>query len=166
MRLWRVRSVRAGALLLAGVSRYRGSTTTLADGTVVRHGARILHLHLDNGRVRAEAAARTGGLALVPALRADLEVLGSLVREGRYGKVVAVRGVTVLAPAARRFGFEVRPLPHNLRWFLVHELARVVAAAYGRGGPRDVRWPGEVWMSAAALSSMHFEVRERAHREP
>src|ERR1700694_3472644 len=48
MWLWRVRPVQQGGVLQFGASPYRGRTTTLLDGTPVRKGDRILHLHFDN----------------------------------------------------------------------------------------------------------------------
>jgi hypothetical protein len=53
MWLWRVRPVREGSILQFGISPYRGHTTTLADGTTVPSGARIVHLHFDNRRLAA-----------------------------------------------------------------------------------------------------------------
>ena len=158
MRLWRVRPVRPGAILQVGASRFRGPGTVLADGTPVPHGAPILHLHLDNARVRrALAGSRGHAWALARVLRADLDTLADGVTRGAYGDVVAIRGVTVLAGMSRRFGFEVRPLPRTFRWGLVHDLAGLVMASYGLpAGIRPARgmpWPGEAWMSARALEA-------------
>ncbi len=158
MWLWRVRPVQAGAILQFGVSPYRGPSTVLADGTVVPRGARILHLHLDNQRVADLSRSAHGDVwALAPRVNSDLDAISERVASGALGAVTAIRGITVLARIARRFGFEVRPLPHNLRWSLVHNLGGLVLAAYqpsdegelGRGLP----WPGEVWMSASALQA-------------
>ncbi len=156
MRLWRVRPVRSGSLLQFGASPYRGEAASLRDGTLVRKGDRILHLHFDN---RLFAGIAGPGLsrpwALVEQARKDLDALAEEVASGRLGNVQAIRGVTVLAPAASRAGFEVRPLPHNLRWALVRYLSALVMASYHRDGIRELDrglpWPGEVWMSGKAL---------------
>ncbi|HYU62960.1 MAG TPA: hypothetical protein VEN12_04195 [Verrucomicrobiae bacterium] len=164
MRMWRVRTVRDGSILQYGISPFRGQSTVLADGTQVPHGARILHLHLDNRRVALALKDSHGNVwALGPRLDADLDHLAIDVCSGRVGSVAAVRGVTVLASMAPRFGFEVRPLPRNLRWRLIQSLAGLVIASYHAAGraeiKRGVAWPGEIWMSARAL-------RERVQGEP
>lgn len=156
MRLWRVRPVRPGALLQFGVAPYRGRTTVLADGTWVRTGDRILHLHLDNRRLaRARGPERSNPWELVDLIRNDLDVLAEDVASGRLGDVTALRGVTVLARAATRAGFEVRPLPHSLRWALIRQVLALVVASYHPNGikelDRGVPWPGEVWMSSRFL---------------
>lgn len=164
MRLWRVRAVREGSILQYGISPYRGPSTVLADGTAVPHGAKIAHLHLDNRRV-VEALRRSGGNAwkLAPRLNADLDALGESVESGRLGAIAAVRGVTVLAAMAARFGFEVRPLPRSLRWGLIRSLAALVIVSFHPAGrvevKRGVAWPGEIWMSAHALT-------DRVRRHP
>ena len=112
MWLWRVRAVQAGAVLQFGVSPYRGPSTVLADGTRVPNGATILHLHLDNRHVTEAIRSSHGNVwALVPRINADLDALGERVVDGSLGPVAAIRGITVLAGMAGRFGFEVRPLP-------------------------------------------------------
>ncbi|MDQ6877411.1 MAG: hypothetical protein M3082_06870 [Candidatus Dormibacteraeota bacterium] len=156
MWLWRVRHVQQGGMLQFGASPYRGPTTTLLDGTLVRKGDRILHLHFDNRLInQVVASIESTPWTLVDMARNDLDSLAAQVASGRLGEVRAIRGITVLAPAAGRAGFEVRPLPHNLRWALVRHLSALVMASYHRDGPRELDrglpWPGEVWMSASAL---------------
>ena len=158
MWLWRVRPVQAGSILQFGVSPYRGPSTALADGTYVAKGVRILHLHLDNRRVAELTRHTDGGIwALAPRLSSDLDALSERVASGVLGQVIAIRGITVLARMAGRFGFEVRPLPRNLRWSLVHSLGGLVMASYRSGdgdeSARGLPWPGEVWMSATALQA-------------
>jgi hypothetical protein len=156
MRMWRVRPVRDGALLEFGISPYRGPSTVLSDGTRVPRGARILHLHLDNRRVIEIVQSAGGGpWALAPLLNDDLDALAGTFASGALGSVVALRGITVHAAMARRFGFEVRPLPRSLRWALIRLLGAIVFLSYR---PEDTRvleegipWPGEIWMSASAL---------------
>jgi len=156
MWLWRVRPVRYGAVLQFGISPYRGPTTKLRDGTLVSRGDRILHLHLDN-RVAAGLVDRRSPnpWSLMENAARDLDVLAELVASGRLGGVRAVRGVTALAPGAARLGFEVRPLPHNLRWSLIRNLFALVLASYHRDGARELDrglpWPAEAWLSSRAL---------------
>jgi len=156
MRLWRVHPVRPGAVIQVGTSRYRGHNTRLADGTVVRRGDRILHLHLDNRFLAAVST--TGELkpwSLVELARLDLDCLAAEVASGQLGDVRAIRGVGLLAGATRRVGFEVRPLPHSLRWALIRHVLALVLASHHRAGAKDldrgVPWPAEAWMSSQTL---------------
>ena len=160
MRLWRVHPVRPGALIQFGISRYRGHTTRLADGTLVRRGDRILHLHLDNRYLAAVSTtvSPTGGLkpwSLVELARLDLDYLAAEVASGRLGDVRAIRGVGLLAEATRRVGFEVRPLPHSMRWALIRHVLALVLASHHRAGAKDLDrglpWPAEAWMSSQTL---------------
>jgi YkoP-like protein len=143
--------VRPGSLLQFGVSPYRGRPATLQDGTLVRRGDRILHLHLDNRLVVGQSRP----WALIERARKDLDDIAEDVASGRLGSVRAIRGVSVLAPAAAGAGFEVRPLPRNRRWALIRFVSALVIASYHRAGieelDRGLPWPSEVWMSAAAL---------------
>jgi peptidoglycan-N-acetylglucosamine deacetylase len=156
MRLWRVRAVRPGALIQFGISPYRGRTTRLADGTLVRRGDRILHLHLDNRYLAANSTpGELNPWSLLELARRDLDDLAAQVASGRLGDVRAIRGVTVLAEATRRVGFEVRPLPQNVRWALIRRVLTMVLASYHPAGAKEldrgVPWPGEAWMSSRTL---------------
>jgi hypothetical protein len=156
MRLWRVHPVRPGALIQFGISPYRGHTTRLADGTLVRRGDRILHLHLDNRYLAAvSTTGKVNPWTLVELARLDLDYLAAEVASGRLGDVRAIRGVTMLSEATRRVGFEVRPLPHILRAALIRHVLALVLASHHRTGAKDldrgVPWPGEVWMSTQVL---------------
>ena len=158
MRLWRVRPVENGSVLQFGISPFRGPSTLLADGTPVPKGARILHLHLANRRVGDLIRAAHGNpWAIAQPMTADLDALRRLTSSGSLAAVIALRGVTVHAAMARRFGFEVRPLERNLRWALIRGLGVLVMASYTSDDPgalaRGVPWPGEIWMSVGALQS-------------
>lgn len=171
MWLWGVRPVRPGSLLQFGVSQYRGRATILLDGTMVRTGDRILHLHLDNRLVSGIGeASRMNPWDLIEMMRRDLDALAVEVTSGRLGDVRAVRGVTVLARVATRAGFEVRPLPRNLRWALIRDVSALVLASYRHDGirhlDRGLPWPGEVWMSSRALSGRLREAPGSSTRTP
>jgi hypothetical protein len=169
MWLWGVRPVRPGSLMQFGVSQYRGRTTMLLDGTMVRTGDRILHLHLDNRLLSGIVDGhRMNPWQLIEMARRDLDALAVEVTSGRLGDVRAVRGVTVLARVATRAGFEVRPLPRNLRWALIRDVSALVLASYGPDGvsqlDRGLPWPGEVWMSSRALRGRLREAPESPTR--
>ncbi|HEY8812729.1 MAG TPA: hypothetical protein VIO86_09590 [Candidatus Dormibacteraeota bacterium] len=158
MRAWRVVPVRPGAILQFGRSPFRGKSTVLADGTRVLTGDTILHLHLDNPALeRLQVSEGRGLWHLARVLASDLDHLARRVRSGELGEVQALRGVTVLAAAAGRLGFEVRPLAPGLATAAVRQVAALVLVAYDQHGlerlDRGLPWPGEIWMSRDALLS-------------
>jgi peptidoglycan-N-acetylglucosamine deacetylase len=152
----RIRPVREGAVLRFGRACHRGPAVILRDGTVVDVGDPIIELHLDNRRLAQVGAARMPPWALLRLFRDDLAALGRDIAEGRLGPVRALRGVTLLAAAAPRLGFEVRRPPRSpyqalRRFFMAGLIVLHHPAGWdalrGYGG----RWPAEVWMSAGAL---------------
>lgn len=165
--LWRPRPVRPGGVLRCHPARYRGPERPLAGGGALRSGARVLVLHLDNLTVAGRAPHREAGGApdggpaafwkLQALARDDLRALASGLEDG----VVALYGVTLFHPLARRLGFQTAPLaatPGNrlLRFFLLGLLA-----IYHREGSRRAvlltpdSWPHAVWMSRTALAARY-----------
>ncbi len=152
-----VRPVQAGGVLRFNLTRYRGPDVVLRDGSVVHAGDRIVELHLDNRALLARAAeARANPWSLVRAVDGDLEALRGRIAAGRLGEVRALHGVSLFARAGARLGFEVRPLPTTWQWTLVRFFFVGLVALYHHQGWKAAsvaagRWPGEVWMSRAAL---------------
>ena len=139
-----------------GESPYRGRSTVLGDGTAIRTGDRILHLHLDNRALQRLAADGGWSSWRLPALlAADLDVLADQIEAGRLGDVKALRGLTVLAGGALRVGFEVRSLPPSMSLTLLRYVAALVIATYHPHGfeilDRGLPRLGEVWMSRKVL---------------
>ncbi len=112
---------RSGGIILVELTKHKGSTIKLADGSEVKHGDRLIKLHLDNDWIaeRRQSGLRTGTAALpkgvLHCFRDGFRLLAAQVAEGSYGNVVAVYGWTVLHRGARRFGFQVFELPRTLR---------------------------------------------------
>lgn len=157
---WGVRPIRPGGILCYNVARYRGPATTLADGTPIRPGDRLVELHLDNRALaRLTTAGRLSPWSALALAARDLEALAGPIARGELGPVRALHGVTIFAQAARRLGFEVRPLPRTWVWRLVRFfLLGLLVIYHPAGWARLARlraevWPGEVWLSVAALSS-------------
>ncbi|HLH25300.1 MAG TPA: hypothetical protein VK066_22510 [Chloroflexota bacterium] len=164
----RLQPVRPGALVRYRPTTHHGPPVALADGTVVQAGDRIVELHLDN-----EALLR---LATSPdwtpwqALRRiadDLVALVPLEPSAAGNDFVALHGVTLFAGLGGRLRFDTRPLPRTwharfVRLFLVGLLA--IYHPRGWGGAARLAgdgWPGEIWLSAAALRRL---AADRAHR--
>lgn len=158
---WRrgIRPARAGALVGLERSTHRGMAVDLGEGGALRAGDRVWTLHLDNARLRQLAgdADRWPTLAYAVAA-ADLEAIarsvGSMPADERP---VALGGVTLLAPLARRLGFRVAARPPSLRvrledWYLRSLLARWAPSGRERltRGHGELRAAG-IWISTGDL---------------
>lgn len=154
----RIRPVRPGALLGIERARHRGPAVHLGDGTRVGPGQPLAVLHLDNRELRRLGARDWQTRALAVAER-DLAALARWA-DGQPAarRPVAYRGVTLLAPFARRCGFEIRPRPESVRqrlenWYLRMLLGRWAPEGRARLKRGRRRRAAEAWLSAAALRS-------------
>lgn len=145
LRLWEqadrrrrhIRPIRRHGVLGVEFSRYRGPLIALADGTSVRAGDSVGLLHLENKRAPelAGPAWQTRGFYEA---RLDLQALAAWsVRQSTDGRPVAYMGATLVAPLARRIGFEVRARPRTWRsrlddWFMRWLMARWSPSGRGR----------------------------------
>ncbi|MGA7988979.1 MAG: hypothetical protein WCB51_11345 [Candidatus Dormiibacterota bacterium] len=154
--LWRhhVRSLTRTSAFMIEVRRYQGKPVTLADGTHVRRGDRIVELHLANHRVSGDATNRDWSpFQTLAQTSADLALIARLVHRGSLGPVRALHAVSLIAPALGRVGFTVTPLPATwhtrlLRFYMVG----LLAVYHPRGWlaarrARDRAWPAEAWAS-------------------
>jgi hypothetical protein len=167
-RWWRSHSVASGGLTRYRLVHYAGRPVRLSDGTVVQPGDLIVELHLDNPALASSA--RQSDWSPWRDLHkgaVDLQTLDARIQRGEFGRVQALRGITLLATVGRRLGFEVRPLAPTwhtslLRYFFVG----LDAIYHPRGLARldrhlDRRWPVEMWMSAAALHARAAAARDQ-----
>ena len=180
LRLWEradrrrrhIRPIRRDGVFGVELRSYRGPEVRLADGTVVRRGDRVGSFHVRNERAR-EFDGRRWLVAGWRAGRADMAALASWsARQRAAVRPVAYEGRTVLAPFARRAGFEVLPLVRTWRirldeWFMRWLMARFAAAGserlrHGRGEMRA----RAVWLSDDALQRLYGtpESSDRASR--
>ena len=159
--LWKVQPVPDApqGLLQVSIHPYKGSPMVLPDGTSIASGDPIMELHLVNWRL---AAAQQGQqpLSLLKEIREDLAAIAQGFQQQRYpSSVRALYGVTILAAAAPRLGFTLRPRLLNLhgrleRFFLKGLLALYHAdglARLERGSAKHDLRPQEVWMSVNTL---------------
>jgi hypothetical protein len=158
--LWRhhVKSLRDGSVLRVEVRHHRGAAITLADGTRVRSGDRIVELHLANNSVAPNVDdVEWNPFLVMRGARRDLQIIARLVDSGRLGPVVAVHAVSLIAPALARLGFEVLPLKPTLQHRLLHFYLVGLLAVYHPAGwqaadrARKGAWPTEAWMGASRL---------------
>jgi hypothetical protein len=159
LRRHHVRPLTRTSAVLIEVRRYRGGPVDLADGTQVRRGDRVIELHLANHSVAVDAA---GGVwspfQTLAQTSSDLALVARVVQDGTLGPVRALHAVSLIAPALRRVGFSVEPLPVTWptrlqRFYLVGLLA--VYHPHGWQGARRARdraWPAEAWMSVTTLA--------------
>ncbi|MFU8796520.1 MAG: YkoP family protein [Dehalococcoidia bacterium] len=154
---------RSGGIILIELTRHKGSTIKLADGSEVRHGDRVIKLHLDNVWIaeRRQSGLRTGTSALprgvARCFRDGFKLLAAQVADGSYGNVVAVYGWTVLHSGARRLGFQVFELPGTLRTKLAQLYITSLMRFYSIRGQRRYKASREhlkvkaVWLSRDEL---------------
>lgn len=102
-------------LLRLAVQPYKGEPLPLADGTFVKPGDYVAELHISNITIsKGKVGNITIGsdIHLLPLFREEMHLLGQLILQGKLDpKVKALWGVTLFAPAVRRLGFSIRPLP-------------------------------------------------------
>ena len=162
LRRHHVRALGDRSVLHVEVRRHRGATVTLADGTAVQSRDRIVELHLANSIVSPGAeAAGWSPFDVVSRARTDLGTLARLVAAGSLGEVAAVHGVSLIAPALARLGFEVTPLDRTAGARLLHFYLVGLLAVYhpegwrSAGRARDGAWPAEAWMSTRRLATLY-----------
>ena len=155
----RVRPVGPDALLSLERHRHRGAPLTLADGTRIRPGDPTWIIHFDNGRLRRLVPSPGGSLTNAwNAARRDMtRIAAARAVSPPDERPVAYRGVSILAPLARRAGFELRPRRRTAWVRLEDWYLRSVLARWAPGGRARLRRghrplvTEEVWMSAAQL---------------
>jgi len=156
--LRRIRPIRPGvSVVCLEMRRHRGGPVTLADGTTVRPGDLAPVIHFDNRRLRELASERWQTRAAAVA-RDDLRALATQQAAlPAARRAVAFTGASVLAPLARRMGFELRPRRRSPwvqfeNWYLRSLLARwslLGSRRFERGRRPLVSQRG--WLSASAL---------------
>lgn len=149
----RLRALRPGGLIRYSLGTHRGRALDLQDGTIIRCGDRLVELHLDNRTLLRLAGGGFDAFGAELLGSDELRELAALVAGGGLGPVVALHAITPLAPALRRRGFEIRPVPHTVGYALMRFYMSGLLALYHPGGwagltpQRARRWPAEAWMS-------------------
>jgi hypothetical protein len=145
--------------------RYKGSTRVLNDGSEVRTGDTLIELHMNNDwfkrRRKLNLRISQSPWEILDCFEQDLRLLAQQVVDGRFGGVVALRGVTFLHTGAKRLGFQVDELPDSL-WkkgarFYMAGLVRIYNLRTDdtprrRGRPTELK---EIWLSKSALLSRY-----------
>ncbi len=154
--LWRhhARPLTRTSAFMIEVRMYRGHPVTVAGGTEVRPGDRIVELHLANHVVSGDATSRSWSpFQTLAQTSSDLALIARLVNNGSLGPVRALHAVSLLAPSLGRAGFSIAPLPDTwqtrvLRFYMVGLLAVYHPDGWrGARRERDRGWPAEAWMS-------------------
>jgi hypothetical protein len=126
--------------------------TPVRPGSLLTFGrkGRIIELHLDGRTLRKLRSEPGYTFKAVHLIREELAVLAARVRSGELGEVTGILGTSLMGTAGPVFGFETRPLPHDLyHTLLQYLLAGLDATNHPRGlRPRAIqRWPVEIWIS-------------------
>ena len=137
--------------------------TPVRPGSLLTFGrkGRLVELHLDGRalrRLRSEPGYNT--FTAVRELRDELAALAARVRSGELGEVSGILGTSLMGTAGPVFGFETRPLPHDLYHTLLQYLLVGLDAIYHPRGLRTratKRWPVESWMSVDTLLRRYGE---------
>ncbi|MFU8796398.1 MAG: YkoP family protein [Dehalococcoidia bacterium] len=161
--IYRIRPLRddGTAIICLDLRRYRGSTITLYDGSMVRTGDRIIELHINDAwfekRRKLNTTTSDSPWEILGCLRLDLCLLAQQMGDGMFEDVVALHGSTLLHAGAARLGFQVEEIPDTL-WKKVAFvcMARLLQVHHQRAGKvsrlraRPLELKG-IWLSRAAL---------------
>lgn len=145
-----------GYIIRLGLIRYRGPALTFRDGTVVKRGALVGEIHVDNRRAAALHEGGRGGLRY---RREVFRALPALARDVRtrpeYRAIEIIGGPSLFWEEARLLGFEHWRLPAVTRWWLTRWerflLARYHPAGRRRlaeGNRKELR---QIWMTRRTL---------------
>lgn len=151
-------SVRPESLIRYTLRRHSGPDLVLSDGTLVHKGDTIAELHVANPVLyrRLSNDNQQSHWGLIREAQLDIALLDSLLPPG----VVALHGLTLVHPAARRIGFEVHPLPEGVGTRLVRLFMMGLIAIYHPRGTSRVQSitsrdrPAEVWLSRKRLREL------------
>jgi len=149
----------SGGIFRYKIHPYRGPSLELSGG-ILRENDLVAELHLNNalicGVARRGANATLGELG--PKFELALACLAQHTRHrGRLQEIRAIYGVTRLAPACHRYGFDVHPLKVTPASRLVSWWQGVVEALYLPAGRRHrKRTSQEIWMSANKLRELYL----------
>jgi peptidoglycan-N-acetylglucosamine deacetylase len=164
--LYRPKPTQPWAFFRYVLSRHHGAPVTLADGTVIADGDLVAEIHLDNVEIarrlsEGEQSGRATSWAWV-AIRQMASDLAVLARPGRLPpEVKALHGVTVLARATLRLGFEVRPLPRTLGNDLTRLYMLGLLRIYNPNGDHRLAqaepdaYPAEIWFGRRSLEKRY-----------
>lgn len=127
--------------------KYRGPLITLADGTVISKGDRIVELHLDNKKLKALDTSYT---SLIRLLKGELRSLQSCFMDEQYLNIKAVFGITVFYEIAARQGFTVlniRSILKRFFWSLWENILRLAFQKNSKKVKRRFVMSKECWIS-------------------
>ncbi len=165
-RLWKPALVRRDGVLRYRLIHHTGKPVTLKDGTTVVDGDPVAELHFDNVvLMRDSRTTDWNPFATMDQLELDFATLARRIAKGELGPVKALYGATMFYGPARRFGFELHAVPHNLTWSLRRYFLIGLIPIYHRDGwqeyerMRNKRWPAEIWMSVPTLERQAFTSR-------
>jgi hypothetical protein len=126
----------------------------------------LVELHFDNlVLMRDSRTTEWNPWETLHEVEADFAALARMIASGELGPVKALYAATMFHAPARRFGFELHPVPHDLSWSLRRYFLIGLVPIYHRDGwkefdrMRKTRWPSEIWMSVNSLERQPFVSR-------
>ena len=162
-RLAKTREISPGSLFRIALCHHQGPPVTLADGSQVRRGDRLVEVHVRNELV-LEHRGEPGNRAIIRLGRQARQSLVDLAQlldtDPELADVKAAWARTLMAPGARWVGFEARPVPRGLStwWFETYE--RWLWWLYNpRGHTPTHRRLMEVWLARSQLAGLATAAR-------
>lgn len=144
-------------LFAVRLTRHKGQTVTLPDGTSIQPGQRIGELHFNNPLL-VQVMESEPVWGLLKRLDGDLRALAAWAQTGAMAEIGMYCGVTLLHAIAQRKGFTVRPRPLTFHAHLERFFLEGLLVMYSHEGIRRVtqgttmqQYPEEVWMTRAEL---------------
>ncbi|BES66302.1 hypothetical protein SANA_27410 [Gottschalkiaceae bacterium SANA] len=98
-----------------GVPRLYTGKTIEFDSTIIRNGDLIVELHLDNQKLLEEGLTMP---QLFRKIKKEIEAL-EVALPDLYPEAKGCYGVSVFGSLLGRLGFETRPLPNRLSFFMI-----------------------------------------------
>lgn len=139
-------------LLRVAYRTYRGKDREV-HGQPIKKRDTVAELHLSNLALYRYRHLKSPEWAVYKDLIAELHLLSEQVK-ANHRPIVALRGITILAPAALRLGFVVEEIPPGVWAALNHLWLRLLRLAYSPKQSSEykaldaARKPVEIWMSA------------------
>lgn len=157
------------AMLRLGRSRYRGTTATLDDGSILHRGDALGEIHFGNPALSQLSGDRAAGLRAMHGVMGGLGDTASYVKGmAKYQDVVAIGGVTLLdaARAIEKLGFRRYPVRGWMKWSMQVYLVILMSIYHKDGWGTLRRWahlrPVMVLMSREEFLRRYGQ--EKAHR--
>lgn len=117
-------------LLYINIKVYKKSNLTLPSGAIVKNGALIGEIHLDNQKIKTM---NLGLKDTITILKNELDSLSiAILNDSRLSSVTAFYGRTILYSFLKREGFTILDLDRNVKLLIVELWTKLLRLIYSR----------------------------------